>query len=114
MYNQNKITETSIDLNQSTEGEPLENKIERMMNNEAGIEQEVEMQYTDRKDGVRPEYNPRTDKWDLAAETMELASTNTLEARKEKLKELSEKQDGKPESTQGTEDTSKTSSEGTN
>lgn len=66
-------TPTQITQNDSVEGEVIERKVERIMNNNEPLTDGAPYQpiYTDRKDGVIPEYNPRTDKWDLAIEAMD-------------------------------------------
>jgi hypothetical protein len=64
---------TTITLNESVEGETIERKVERILNNNEPLTDGAPYQpiYTDRKDGVIPEYNPRTDKWDLAIDAMD-------------------------------------------
>lgn len=58
-----------MQVNESQEGEPLEIKIERMMNNKEPMNQPgVGVIYTERKDGVLPTYNIRTDRFEIAVE----------------------------------------------
>lgn len=52
------------------EGETIENKVRRIVGNNEPIEDTAPLIYTERKDGVRPEFNIRTDKWDVALEAM--------------------------------------------
>lgn len=62
-----KITETTaLEINESVEGELIETKIERIMTNNEGIEDGAPAIYTERKDGVIPEYDIRTDRFDMA------------------------------------------------
>lgn len=51
-------------------GESIEEKVRRIVNNNEPIEDTAPLIYTERKDGVRPEFNIRTDKWDIALEAM--------------------------------------------
>lgn len=66
------------------EGETIENKIERVMLTGEPIEDGAPLIYTERKDGVKPEHNIRTDKWDQALMAMDAVNrtrmTKTMEA----------------------------------
>lgn len=53
------------------EGENIEIKVRRITENGEPIKDGAPMVFTEKKDGVRPEYNMRTDKWDLVLEKME-------------------------------------------
>lgn len=65
------------------EGESIEDKCARIVENNEPISDGAPLVYTDRKDGVRPEYNIRTDKWEVAIETMD----KVAQAKKNKIKE---------------------------
>lgn len=56
---------------QAKEGEWIEEKVRRVVENGEPIEDGAPIVYTERKDGVRPEYNIRTDRWEIAQEAME-------------------------------------------
>lgn len=66
------------------EGERIEDKVARVVNNNEPITDGAPIVYTEYKDGVRPEYNLRTDKFELAIEAMDkvhatnIARTKTL------------------------------------
>lgn len=68
MYTQrkNKPTTTSIKRNTSYVGETIEHKINRIVNNKEPIKDGAPIIYTDRKDGVQPQYDVRTDRFELA------------------------------------------------
>lgn len=51
-------------------GESIEEKVNRLVNNKEPIEDTAPLIYTERKDGVRPEFDIRTDKWDIALSAM--------------------------------------------
>lgn len=53
------------------EGEKIENKIDRMTQNNEPIGDSAPLIYTPRKDGVIAAYDIRTDKWDIALDAME-------------------------------------------
>ena len=73
-----KITQkTSFNDNESYEGETIETKIMRIVENKEPIEDGAPLIYTERKDGVQPEYDVRTDKWEIALDAMDkVAKTN--------------------------------------
>lgn len=53
-------------INKSNEGQSIEQKIERIITNKEPIKGEVKLIYTDRKDGVKPSFNPKTDRFEVA------------------------------------------------
>ena len=53
------------------EGENIEVKVRRITENGEPIKDSAPMVYTEKKDGVRPEFNIRTDKWELVQSKME-------------------------------------------
>nr|DAT83684.1 MAG TPA: hypothetical protein [Microviridae sp.] len=53
------------------EGETIEEKVNRIVNNNEPITDGAPIIFTEKKDGVLPEYNPRTDRWDIALTAME-------------------------------------------
>lgn len=75
------------------EGESIEEKCARIVENNEPISDGAPLTYTKRADGVKPEYNIRTDKWDIAIETME----KVAQAKKNKIKENMSKGLPKPE-----------------
>ena len=48
------------------EGESIETKVERITQTNEPISDGAPIIFTEKKDGVRPEYDIRTDKWDLS------------------------------------------------
>lgn len=113
MYKKQKIQPTRLNINKSYEGETLENKIERIMSNKEPIKDGAPRIYTERKDGVQPQYNIRTDRWEIAVETAGIVDKHFKAKREERLGEKAkegmkkenenEKNIGGAESTQGTE-----------
>lgn len=91
MYKIPKFAKTSISVNQSYEGERIEKKIERMMNNNEPItDPGAQTIYTDRKDGVQPDYDIRADKWEYAVEAMDKVSKSHIAKREERHKPKTE------------------------
>lgn len=95
------ITETtSLLVNESYEGETIETKIERIVNNGEPIDDVSPIIYTDRKEGVLPAYDIRTDRWDVAIDAMGKVEKTKMTIRKGYYE--NNNNDGKPESTETT------------
>lgn len=114
MYKRNQVQVTTISVHESTEGETLEDKIERIVNNNEPITDGAPLVFTEKSQGVRPEYNIRTDRFEIAVDAMDYVnkteiakSEQRLADRKAELDKLNnpnkQKEDGKTEPTQGTE-----------
>ena len=56
---------------ETTEGETIEEKVQRVVENKEPIEDGAPIIYTERKDGVIPAYDIRADKWDIALNAMD-------------------------------------------
>lgn len=95
MYNKTKQqpTVTSLSVNQSYEGETLEQKIERVTNNKEPISDGAPLIYTDRKDGVQPGYDIKTDRFDVAIEAMDKISKSHKAKRENRWKPKDEEKD---------------------
>lgn len=86
-YKKNTPATTSIKVNKTVEGETIEAKMRRILNNKETIKDTAPTIYTERKDGVRPEYDIRTDKMELAAETMDKVAGHHYTKRGERAGE---------------------------
>lgn len=71
MTSKNIKEKTTLKINSAYIGEPLEDKIERMINNGEPIGDQVETSYSERKDGVKEETNIRTDRFEVAVDQMD-------------------------------------------
>lgn len=112
LYRYKKATRTTLKVNQSYKGETLESKLVRILNNKEPIKDGAPLIYTERKDGVKPEMDIRTDKWEIAAgamdavsrarlaKTMENPSTKTTDSAQSAT--IEQKGDGGTKSTEGT------------
>ena len=65
-------------LTESYEGETIEAKVQRVVINKEPIEDGAPIIYTEKKDGVLPQYNIRTDKWEIAQSAMDLAQQQRI------------------------------------
>lgn len=61
---------------QTKEGEYIEEKVRRITENGEPIEDGAPIIYTERKDGVNPAYDIRTDRWEIAQNAMEQVGNN--------------------------------------
>lgn len=115
-YKKVKYRKSTLESIPTYEGESIEQKLERILNNKEPITDSAPEIYTERKDGVGAQYNVRTDRFELAAEAMDLVQKNVQakrDAKAEKRKsdkeakvvKLKPKDDGAAESTNGTNDT---------
>lgn len=57
--------------NQGIEGESIETKVRRVTENKEPITDGAPIVYTEKKDGVLPQFDIRTDKWDIALMAMD-------------------------------------------
>lgn len=85
MYKQNKHQPTSIKRNTSYQGETIEHKIDRIINNREPITDGAPLIYEEREEGVKPEHNIRTDRFDLAIDAMTVVTKTELAKRKKRI-----------------------------
>ncbi len=96
-YRYRKAQKSQINSVKTVEGEPIELKIERIMSNKEPISDGAPAIYTERKDGIKAAYNIRTDRWEIAAEAMDVVSKTTQARRDNKAKLKEEKEADKEE-----------------
>jgi hypothetical protein len=96
MYKYRKVKKTRLTSVEALEGETIEQKIERIVNNGEPITDGAPEIYTERKDGVLSAYNIRTDRWEIACDGMDVVH---------KSKEA--KRDGKPKTSGDSEEKGK-------
>ena len=60
------------------EGETIETKVKRIVENNEPITDGAPIIYTSREDGVLPAYNIRTDRWEVAQTAMEAVNQANL------------------------------------
>ena len=101
MYKNKTNNRTGFKVNNSVEGETIENKIERIVTQKEPIKDGAERIYTDRKDGVQPAYNIKTDRFELAVEGMDSIHRSAL-AKRDNVAKMNVVKDSTAESIEGT------------
>ena len=82
------------------EGESIEEKVERITQTNEPISDGAPIIFTEKKDGVRPEYDIRTDKWDLAQSAMDKVNGTKIAKSKEYMTETGKTtENNEPETT---------------
>lgn len=81
MYKRVKPTKTTIKGLRGYQGEPIEAKMRRVMENKEPITDGAEAIYTERKDGVQPAYNIRTDRFEYAVEAKDKIARSFIAKR---------------------------------
>lgn len=108
MYNAKKADKTTMKVNNGYIGETIEKKVRRIVNNKEPITDGAPLIYTERKDGVQPEFDIRTDRFEIAIDAMDavartrVAKRQALPTMGEQAKEGMAKENGKTESIQAT------------
>lgn len=116
MYKYKLKEKSQLKSVERVEGEPIEWKIERITSNNEPITDGAPEIYTDRADGVQAAYNIRTDRFEIAADAMDLVERNVTakregmainkEAKEAKVIDIkNDVKDGGAEPTNGTTDT---------
>lgn len=106
MYKIPKISNGSLKIYNTVEGERIETKIERITTNQEPIKDGAPIIYTERKNGVEAAYNIRTDKWEIACEAMDVVTKQKIAKTNAQTMENYLKNNekiGESKSTEGTE-----------
>lgn len=74
-------------MNESYQGERIEQKIQRITNNKEPIKDGAPLIYTDRSEGVKEAYDIRTDRWEVAVDAMDKVSKTHLAKREQRIGE---------------------------
>ena len=90
MYNVQLNHIPVFDVNESTEGETIEQKIERALEIGEPITDGAPEIYTGREEGVPAEYNIRSDRFDMALEMSDKIAQDKLQKRAEILNKKKE------------------------
>lgn len=84
---------------ESFEGESIETKVAKLLENNEPITDGAPIIYTEKKDGVLPQYDIRTDKWEIALSAMDLANASKI-AKSKGLKKPEEPKPTEPENSE--------------
>lgn len=79
------------------EGESIEEKVSKLIENNEPITDGAPIIFTEKKDGVLPQYDIRTDKWDIAQSAMDLANASKIAKSKGLKKPEEPQQNGEPQ-----------------
>ena len=82
VYKKATFNQTSINENSSVEGISIERKLERVINSNEPIDNTAPIIYTERKEGVLPQYDVRTDRFDIAMKAMNKVA-GSIQAKRE-------------------------------
>ncbi len=112
MYKYRKPHVSKITSVEKVEGETIEQKIERIVDNKEPITDGAPEIYTARKEGVNSAYNIRTDRWEIATDGMDKVQKSVQATRDNKAKsgdsekgkviELKKEKSAEPKSIEGT------------
>ncbi len=86
MYRKVSYVRSKIEGVEKLEGETIEQKMERVIDNGEPITDGAPEIFTERKDGVGAAYNIRTDRWEIACEAMDKVAGSSQAKREEKSK----------------------------
>ena len=87
MYTRQRQTKTVLTRNDSYRGERIEDKIKKITNNKEPIKDTVPTVYTERKDGVIPDYDIRTDRFEAAIHGMDVVDKSHKANREQRIGE---------------------------
>lgn len=90
IYKQVRYNRSTMNVTNESKGYTIEERIERILNQNEPIKDVTEQIFTERKDGILPEYNPRTDRWDIAIEATDKISKDNLAKRQEAMQTMAE------------------------
>lgn len=65
------------------DGETIEMKVARVVENKEPISDGAPIVFTEKKDGVLPQYNIRTDRWDVALNAMDKVNASKIAKSKQ-------------------------------
>lgn len=82
---------------ESFEGESIEKKVSKLIENNEPITDGAPIIFTEKKDGVLPQYDIRTDKWDIAQSAMDLANASKIAKSRGMKKPDEPQQNGEPQ-----------------
>ena len=87
MYKPNTELGTTLAVNQSTTGEPIEAAVERLTREKEPMDTELTpLIYTPRSEGVRASTNIRTDRFEVAIEATDVIAKSYKARREERSK----------------------------
>lgn len=95
MYTYRPPLDGYIKIEKSVQGETIETKVRRLIQEKEPIKDGAPLIYTDRKDGVNAAYNIRTDRWEIATDVMTRLEKSRQAKRDELIKREGEAKEAK-------------------
>jgi len=95
------VPKTTLMVNNSYEGETIEEKVRRITQQGEPITDGAPLIYPDKKEGVLPEHDIRTDRWEIATDLMDLKHKNSA-AKRTSPGKTGETADAEPKAGEGT------------
>nr|QJB21305.1 MAG: hypothetical protein [Microvirus sp.] len=86
--------QSPLKINKSYQGETIEQKLERIVQQKEPIKDGAPLVFTERKMGVLPEYNIRTDRFEVAIDAMTAVQKSTVAKREAAMKAKEEAKNG--------------------
>lgn len=102
MYPKVKIKQSKIQINESIEGETIEMKMLRMVHNNETTTDNAPLLYQERREGVPRGYDIRTDRFDVALESMTVVHKSEI-AKRDNIGKLDKTKDDIPDNAGGSE-----------
>jgi len=102
MKKPNKAKKSQIKRQELIVGETIETKVQRIVHNGEPIKDGAPEIFTERKDGVMAAYDVRTDKWEIAAEAMDIGERSKM-AKAKGIEKPSKIEENKPKENKPTE-----------
>lgn len=96
LENKFKHHKTTIKVDSLELGESIETKMRRVTQTNEPIENVAPMIYTERKEGVLPQYDIRTDRWDIAQKAMGAVEKSIKAKRENKPAEAKKEEPAEP------------------
>ena len=78
------------------DGQTIENQIARAMSVNEPIDNSSPLQFTKRADGVLPDFDIRTDKWEISQRAMTAVADKIRQNRTKKLQDLAKSNENVP------------------
>lgn len=91
-----KNTNDNLCTTEAFDGQSIEEKVFEAVNSKSPIEAVAPMVYSERKDGVLPETNIRTDRFEIAQEAMNSIAIGVRERRLKRMLNNETKKEDKP------------------
>lgn len=94
---------TGFIINNSVTGETIEQKMNRVTANKEPIDDSAPIIYQERKEGVNPAFDIRTDRWEVALEAMDAVHKSNIAKRNHATKEKEAAEAASTQATNGDE-----------